>query len=451
MRSAWAAVRRLGDAHIAHLQIDGSAVLVERDTVALGEFGAATVSPDEGQVACDQAQLLATTASIAGAGPAIEAAVASLGRDGLEALLPYIQPAAFGAPLRRALKAAEIDVDELRASAAAAVGGEPPDLVKLRRVTWGSAIQAGLLVLAASAVFSFISGVDFNELSDDLRNAAWGWMFTALVVAQLPRVAQSVATLGTVPARLPFGPVYAMQLATGYLNLALPSNIARMAVNVRFFQRQGLPGAQAIASGTIDSFANNVIQAAMLILLLVFAQSSVDVSLSTDQTTSGSNRTLALLVGLAVLAVIAGGVAIAVSSRLRQRVMEPLRHWIPQIRDTFRTLRSPVKLTQMILGNVAAELLFAIALGLFAHALGSTISLVDLLVINQSVSLFSSFIPVPGGIGVVEGGLMVGLTSAGMPETTALACALSYRIATFYLPPIAGWFALRWLTKSGNL
>ena len=60
-------------------------------------------------------------------------------------------------------------------------------------------------------------------------------------------------------------------------------------------------------------------------------------------------------------------------------------------------------------------------------------------------------IPVPGGIGVVEGGLVVGLTAAGVPESAAFAIALLYRIATFYLPPIWGWFALQWLRKNRYL
>ena len=100
---------------------------------------------------------------------------------------------------------------------------------------------------------------------------------------------------------------------------------------------------------------------------------------------------------------------------------------------------------------MASELLFATALGMIAMALGYHISLVDLLVINLSVSLFASFIPIPGGIGVVEGGLMVGLSGVGVPQSAALAIAILYRMCTFYLPPIAGWFAMRWLTRNSYL
>ena len=48
--------------------------------------------------------------------------------------------------------------------------------------------------------------------------------------------------------------------------------------------------------------------------------------------------------------------------------------------------------------------------------------------INLSTSLFSSLIPVPGGIGVVEGGLVVGLSSGGMTQSAAFATVLLYRI-----------------------
>ena len=114
-------------------------------------------------------------------------------------------------------------------------------------------------------------------------------------------------------------------------------------------------------------------------------------------------------------------------------------------------LRAPLKIAMLLGGNIATELLFAIALGLFARGLGYPISLVDLLVINMSVSLLSSFIPVPGGVGVSEFGLTLGLTSAGMSEEPALAAVLLYRLSTFYLPPIWGFFAMRWLQRNRYL
>ena len=71
--------------------------------------------------------------------------------------------------------------------------------------------------------------------------------------------------------------------------------------------------------------------------------------------------------------------------------------------------------------------------------------------INISVSLLASFIPVPGGVGVAEFGLTLGLTSAGMAPEAAIASVLLYRIATFYLPSAWGFPALQWLKRHGYL
>ena len=75
----------------------------------------------------------------------------------------------------------------------------------------------------------------------------------------------------------------------------------------------------------------------------------------------------------------------------------------------------------------------------------------DLLFINMTVALLAGLLPIPGGIGVTEGGLIFGLTRAGMPEEAAFAAVILYRLATFYLPPVWGFFALRWLQRNQHV
>ena len=52
--------------------------------------------------------------------------------------------------------------------------------------------------------------------------------------------------------------------------------------------------------------------------------------------------------------------------------------------------------------------------------------------------------PLPGGRPVAEG-------VAGMTNEAALAAVILYRFSTFYLPPIWGFFALRWLQRNHYL
>lgn len=69
--------------------------------------------------------------------------------------------------------------------------------------------------------------------------------------------------------------------------------------------------------------------------------------------------------------------------------------------------------------------------------------------LRQSTSY--SAVPVPGGVGVTEAALTAGLVAIGVDEPTALAAAITTRLCTFYLPPIWGSFAMRWLRQNQYL
>jgi uncharacterized membrane protein YbhN (UPF0104 family) len=438
---AWRALDWLHRANIAHRHIDGDTVAELGSGVGFVDFSASTATPTADQLATDRAQLLVTTATLIGVDRALEVAAGSLGRSGVASLLPYLQPAALERPLRQATADAGIDVDELRRAAASLVGEDEPSLVQLRRVTWRALAQVALLLLAAFAVLSFGTSLDYEQFADGLAGASWALIALGAVVAQLPRVTQATSTLGAVPVELPFGPVYALQLAMGYLNLALPSIAARLAVSIRFFQRQGVPPGTAVTSGAIDSLVSTCVQVLLLGALLVFSEASLDLHLEAP-----SRRTIAVAVVVALLLIGALATAVLVGRIRRAAVGQVRKRW-PEIRAAFRALRSSHKVALLLFGSIATELLFALALGVFAAALGTRVGLIDLLVINVGVSLFSTLIPVPGGIGVTELGLTVGLTAAGMSEEAALAAVLLYRISVFYLPPAWGFFAMRWLQR----
>ena len=445
LAQAWDALDRLGELRIAHQQIGPQSLALLPDGVGLVDFGDATVAPDAHGLATDRAQLLMTTASLVAGERALGAAVREIGVAGVEALLPYLQSAAFPPTLHRALADADVDVDRFRDDAAGKLGVAAPELVKLRRVSWRAVVQLALLGLASYAILSAATNVDWGELRTTLSDATWAWIVAAFVVAQLPRLTQSVSTLGSVPAPLPFGPVYAMQLATGYMNVALPSNLARMAVNIRFFQRQGLSAPVAVTSGTIDSFASTVLQAVLLAVLLLFSESSL--SLELPFPSDGSRTLLWMVLGLVLVSVL---VLVSIR-RIREVIAENARRWWPDVRAALAGLRASNKLALLVLGSLATEILFAVALGLFARGLSYDISLAELLVINMSVSLLGSFVPVPGNIGVAEFGLTIGLVAAGMTDEAALAAVLLYRISTYYLPPLWGFAAMLWLQRNRYL
>jgi len=142
---------------------------------------------------------------------------------------------------------------------------------------------------------------------------------------------------------------------------------------------------------------------------------------------------------------------LALVGRLRRGLTDRVRRWWPEVREAVIGLRGSNRLGLLLGGSLATEVLFAASLGLFAAAFGQDVSFADLLLINIIGSLLASVIPVPGGIGVTEFAITAGLASTGVPEDLALVIALLYRSATFYLPPIWGFFAMQWLQKNRYL
>ncbi len=319
-------------------------------------------------------------------------------------------------------------------------------LQRLKRVSWRSVVQVVLLVLAISFLVDQIAGIDLAAVADDLRDASWWLAALAFVVAQAPRLTQTLSTLGAAPDPLPTRPVYLLQLSQSYVGLAVPTSAARVAMNVRFFQKQGFTSGAALAMGGLDSFAGFLVEATLLVGLIVLTPQTLHFDLDAPSLPEWG-RILGIL---AVLALVVAVVSFLLPARRRQ-LAEWTRNLLADGRSSLRELGSPRRLLLLLGGNLGSILLFASALGLFAAALGTRVPFSDLVVITISVSLLAGLLPVPGGIGVVESGLTFGLVAAGMPEEPAFAAVILYRLATFYLPPLWGFVAFRWLERNRYL
>jgi uncharacterized membrane protein YbhN (UPF0104 family)/tRNA A-37 threonylcarbamoyl transferase component Bud32 len=443
---AWRAVRRLHDSQIAHGQVDNSHLLIDGEHVGLVDFRGAAIAPEAEQLHADQAQLLVSSALALGPERAIAAARTALAPEELSAALSFVQVPALTVEQRRAVREKDLDLDELRAHAASEAGIDAPELRKLRRVTLGSVLQVALLLLAFVALASGLGDLDFQELAEQLKDATYWLVAVGFLIAQLPRVTSALSVIGASPVPLALRPVYALQLAASYLALAIPSSAARVAINVRFFQRHGLPTGSALAVGGLDGVAQFVVQALMLITTLLLTSTTLNLSLGGD-----SSGNLGLLVLIVVAVAVVAALVLALVPKWRRAVFGQVRTLVREALAAVRGLRSPRRVALLVFGNVATELLFAIALQTFVRAIGYHVGLAEVVLINVSVSLLAGLLPIPGGIGVVEGGLTYGLVRAGVPEEAAFAAVLLHRLATFYLPPIWGFFAFRWLERNKQI
>jgi len=84
-------------------------------------------------------------------------------------------------------------------------------------------------------------------------------------------------------------------------------------------------------------------------------------------------------------------------------------------------------------------------LGVSFHAFGSVVP-VAVLVMGYFLGTLGSLLPLPGGIGGVEGGMIGAFAAFGVPAGRAVVAVLAYRAISFWLPTlpgIGGYISLR--------
>jgi uncharacterized membrane protein YbhN (UPF0104 family) len=420
------------------------------------------MAADDHDIAADRAGVLVATALAVGPQRAAAAALAALGGEELARVLPLLQPAAFERPTRQAIAEQDWDLEDLRTACADAAGAELPKLAQLRRVSIQSVGVVVLIGLVAYAIISSLANVGLANLIDEFAAADFGWLAGAVVLSPVVPVVLTVATLGASFRPLRFGPVLMLEYAIQFVALAVPSSAARLALDVRFFGRNGIDPGGALSIGVIASVCGFIIQVLLVLAISLSGLASLHLwggggpgaSSTGSSSSSGGHRLLLLAAVLVVLGVV---VVVAVP-RYRRAIRQALPRARAMLKEqassaatALRVLRSPSKVGMIFAGNLAAQLLQAVILGLCLRAFGHHATVAELILVNTISSLFAGFMPVPGGMGVAEAAYTAGLVALGVPNAAAMSTAIAFRMATYYLPPVWGAVAMRWLRQHAYL
>jgi uncharacterized membrane protein YbhN (UPF0104 family) len=296
---------------------------------------------------------------------------------------------------------------------------------------------------AALGVYLLVGELSQVDYAAMLSDATWWWLPVVILFSQTPQFGGAMAMLGSVSRPLPLTPVIAVQFANNFTGL-VGGTVATFAVVVRFFQRQGLGPAVAVSSGAINTIGAIVCQTLLVVIGLAATWGDYQI----DRTGGGGSGGAGQWVLAAILvAALVSGAALFVP-RLRRKVGDLVRPQLAKAWANLReVLREPKKGVQLFGGNLIAQVFFACTLWAALEMYGAHLSLLELVVINSFASILGGIAPVPGGLGVIEAGLIAGFTAAGVPETAAVGATFTARMFTAYLPPIWGWFALEWLRR----
>jgi uncharacterized membrane protein YbhN (UPF0104 family) len=105
----------------------------------------------------------------------------------------------------------------------------------------------------------------------------------------------------------------------------------------------------------------------------------------------------------------------------------------------------------IVLASIGAQLVLALLVAACASAVApsATIPLLAVLRTFALLQVLSAFVPIPGGLGVVDVGLVATLHAAGLDTNHAIAALALYRTCTFVLPIVTGPLcALAWWLRT---
>ncbi len=439
LREAWKQLDALHHAGIAHGNIDGLRVVVGDDgAVAFDDFSSSDASDEQYWVHRDDAALLVLTAQLVGNERAVPAMVASLGAERAGAVIPVVQPAALPTALTKGVKHQSKALKTLRADVTTATGAEDVPPLKIKRL---SLLNIGMLLgvlFAVGIAFHSMEGINWESVKGEFENATWAWAF--LAVLMYPRVPSSWATalMGCVNKDLPYVPTVLTQLACSFLNLITPNGIGGTALQIDYLHKQDVPVASAGSAMVLSTGVGGAIQMILFLSAAAITATAVD-----SGSSSGLVEQHHLVDHRRRRPPSSGWCCSSPRSRTRSSRRSSAAS------DIWAVLRNPKKAMQLFGGDTAGNLIYPLILGVCMLAFNQHLDFAQLIVVQVGAGMVGNVAPVPGGIGVTEAALTAGLTSFGIPPAPALASVLLFRGITFLIPPIFGFFTLRWLRAKG--
>lgn len=259
-----------------------------------------------------------------------------------------------------------------------------------------------------------------------MEHGRWAGIALTLAASAASYCFAAIALTGASPDHLPFGRTVVAEVASSFAGPLLP--LGGLGLITRHLHRQGQTTTQATTTVATVALTGFLVHVGLLGVAAAASGLPRKIPLHPSWST------------LIVVAVVTGVVAVmvAVSSGLRRRGGAAVSTAWRQLADV---VRDPRRAARLFIGSVGITCSYITALVAALDACGVRASIPRIAVVYLIGTAVSSVAPTPGGIGAVEASLLAGLTAIGAPAVGALAGVLTFRLATFWLPILPGWFA----------
>jgi uncharacterized protein (TIRG00374 family) len=442
LQDLWSQISILRSSRVAHRNLSLSNLLLDDDgRVRIVDFDRADIAATDRDLARDIAELLVSVSALLGAERTVSSAVSVLGGEVVAECLPQLQPLALAPDVRRLAKAHKGLLEEVSASVRATTGAPEVELEKLERIR----LKTVLIIVAGSlAFYSLLPQLaDIDQTTSALSNANLWWLPAILLGSASTYVFATVSALGAYSLTLPVMATLRSQLASSFTALVAPANAGGMALGVRFLQKAGFDTAAASSAVGLNAIGGIVVHVGLLIAFVSWTgQTGVgDFSIPSTST--------ALVIVAAVLVLSAGLLLIA---PVRHRVVGPLIRIVKSAGGHLGSVfTSPTRVLALFGGSMMVTLAYAATLVFAVEAFGGGLSIPAICTAFIVGVTISTIAPTPGGIGALEAAMIASLAGFGLDHGPAVASVLVFRLATFWLPILPGWYTFVWMERNGEL
>ncbi len=435
LKQIWQEVETMHSAGVVHRDLRCANVFLGSDSKPwIIDFGFSEGSMPEEAKCRDRAELIASITTLVGAERSVNIAIKTIGKEKMLTAAPYLTTGVLSSATAKTIKNSDTNLSQIRELIAKKCGTKAVKAVEVKRFS-----LRRLLIFAAIGIGFYVLipqiGAFRTSLSSLEHARLWLVGFAVLFSAvTYVFAAISYRALFFIP--IHFGRVLIIQVASSFASKLAPAGTGGIALNAKLLTKSGHTITQATSIAVINNAMGFVAQVSLLLFALLLGASNLRDAFSIDLPVSGL-VILAVIVGILVMT---GGVLVAFR-KLRRKVVRLAGQLIE---DLAEYKNQPTKLVVCYIASLSLALAFTAALYASAHALGSTLSPLQCLVVFTVGAVAASVTPTPGGIGGVEAGLVAALTATGMDASHAFSITLLYRLVTYWLPIIPGYIGFHY-------
>ena len=438
----WSQIADLRRARLAHRNLALTNVLISNDESAwILDFDRAEVAASDRDLDRDVAELLVGLSVKVGVAATVDSAVEVLGAEAVARTLPQLQPLALPPEIRSLAKRHKDLLKDLSAAISASTGAGEVELERLQRIKPRTILMIVAGSLAFYSLLPQLANVD--ETVDALRDANLSWVPAIIAASFATYVFATVSALGAYSLDLPALATFRSQVASSFTALVAPANAGGMALGVRFLQKAGFATPAASSAVGLNALGSIVVH---VVLLFAFVS-------WTGQTGVGGFDLPDTSTALAVIAVVLAMCSLLLLiAPVRRRVVGPVVGILKSAGGHLGAVfTSPIRVLALFGGSAMITFAYAATLGFSVEAFGGGLSVPEICTAFIVAVTIATIAPTPGGLGALEATMIAALAGFGMDHGPAVGAVLTFRLATFWLPILPGWYTFAWMQRNGEL